>query len=72
LNKSNIGNFRNKGKTYQAHGNPTEALDHDFPIKELGKAAPFGVYKVFKNQGLVSAGVSCDTAVFAVESTTSP
>jgi hypothetical protein len=43
-------------------------LDHDFPIKELGKATPFGVYNIFKNQGFVSVGLSCDTAVFAVES----
>ena len=66
--KENIGNFKNNGKTYQPHGNPIEVLDHDFPIKELGKATPFGVYNIFKNQGFVSVGVSCDTAVFAVES----
>jgi hypothetical protein len=66
--KENIENFRNKGKTYQTYGSPIEALDHDFLLKELGKATPFGVYKVFKNRGFVSAGISGDTAVFAVES----
>jgi hypothetical protein len=65
--KENIGNFKNNGKTYQLHGNPIEVLDHDFPIKELGKATPFGVYNIFKNQGFVSVGISCDTAAFAVE-----
>jgi hypothetical protein len=66
--KENIGNFKNNGKTYQPHKTPTEVLDHDFPIKELGKATPFGVYNVYKNQGFVNVGVSSDTAVFAVES----
>jgi hypothetical protein len=66
--KENIGNFKNKGKTYKEHGKPIEALDHDFPLKELGKVTPFGVYNSFKNQGLVSVGISSDTAVFAVES----
>jgi hypothetical protein len=66
--KEHIGNFKNKGGTYQPHGNPIEVLDHDFPLKELGKATPFGVYNVFKNQGFVSVGIISDTAVFAVES----
>jgi hypothetical protein len=66
--KENVGNFKNNGKTYQLHGNPIEVLDHDFPIKELGKVTPFGVYNIFKNQGFVSVGISCDTAAFAVES----
>ena len=43
-------------------------LDHDFPIKELGKATPYGVYDIFKNEGFVSVGISKDTAEFAVES----
>ena len=66
--KENIGNFKNNGQTYQPHKTPVEVLDHDFPLKELGKATPFGVYDIFKNQGFVSVGLSCDTAVFAVES----
>ena len=66
--KENIGNFKNNGRTYQPQGNPIEVLDHDFPIKELGKVTPFGVYNIFKNQGFVSVGISYDTAVFAVES----
>ena len=65
--KEKIGNFKNDGKTYQKHGNPIEVLDHDFPIKKLGKATPYGVYNIFKNQGFVSVGISGDTAAFAVE-----
>jgi hypothetical protein len=66
--KESIGNFKNNGKTYRLSGNPIKVLDHDFPIKELGKGTPFGVYDIFKNQGFVSVGISSDTAVFAVES----
>ncbi|MCL2643617.1 MAG: ISAzo13 family transposase, partial [Candidatus Bathyarchaeota archaeon] len=66
--KENIGNFKNNGQTCQPQGTPVETLDHDFPIEELGKATPYGVYDVFKNRGFVSVGLSCDTAVFAVES----
>ena len=66
--KENLGNFKNNGQTYQEEKNPTLVLDHDFPIKELGKATPYGIYNIFKNQGFVSVGISHDTASFAVES----
>ena len=66
--KENIGNFKNGGKTYRPHKTPIEVLDHDFPVKELGKATPFGVYNIYKNQGFVNVGLSSDTAAFAVES----
>ena len=66
--KEKIGNFKNEGKTYQPYKTPIEVLDHDFPIKELGKATPYGVYDIFKNNGFVNVGLSADTATFAVES----
>jgi hypothetical protein len=66
--KENIGNFKNNGRSYQPKRTPTEVLDHDFPLAELGKATPFGVYNIYKNQGFVNVGLSSDTAVFAVES----
>jgi len=65
--KEKIGNFKNNGRTYQRKETPIEVLDHDFPIPELGKATPFGVYNIFKNRGFVSVGISADTASFAVE-----
>jgi hypothetical protein len=66
--KENLGNFKNNGYTYQKFKTPLEVLDHDFPIEELGKATPFGVYDVFRNRGFVNVGLGCETAVFAVES----
>ena len=41
-------------------------MDHDFPLPELGKAAPYGVYDIGANEGFVSVGISADTAQFAV------
>jgi hypothetical protein len=66
--KENIGNFKNNGRTYREKKTPLEVLDHDFPIAELGKATPFGVYDIFRNRGFVNVGISSDTAMFAVES----
>ena len=66
--KENIGNFKNNGQTYQPHKTPVKVLNHDFPIPELGKATPYGIYNIFENQGFVNVGLSCETAAFAVES----
>jgi hypothetical protein len=66
--KEKLGNFKNNGQTYQPHKLPVEVLDHDFQLKELGKATPYGVYDVFRNKGFVNVGLSAETAVFAVES----
>ncbi|MDR0631714.1 MAG: ISAzo13 family transposase [Holosporaceae bacterium] len=66
--KEFVGNFKNNGKEYHKIGAPTEVRDHDFPIQELGKATPYGIYDIFKNEGFVNVGVSNDTAEFAVES----
>ncbi len=41
---------------------------HDFADKELGKAAPYGVFDVANTVGWVNVGISHDTAAFAVES----
>ena len=66
--KENIGEFKNDGQTYQEKGKPVLVLDHDFPLPENGKAAPYGIYDIGKNQGFVNVGISADTAQFAVES----
>jgi hypothetical protein len=66
--KENIGNFKNNGREYHKSGEAPKVLDHDFPIKELGKATPYGVYDIFKNEGFVNVGISKDTAEFAVGS----
>jgi len=66
--KENIGNFKNPGQEYRRTKDPRKVLDHDFPIKKLGKIAPYGVYNLNHNVGFVNVGISSDTAEFAVES----
>jgi len=66
--KENIGNFKNNGSEYQKAKNPVRVLDHDFPLKDSGKATPYGVYDIGKNKGFVNVGISSDTAEFAANS----
>ena len=66
--KELVGNFKNAGAEYRAKNNPQKVLDHDFPLKELGKVAPYGVYDLNRNEGFVNLGISHDTSEFAVES----
>lgn len=66
--KELVGNYRNAGKTYRKKGQPLEVKVHDFVDKELGKAIPYGVYDLARNQGWVNVGCDHDTAAFAVES----
>ena len=49
-------------------GNPTQLLDHDFPLPEKGKAIPYGVYDLLQNEDFVNVGITSDTAEFAVAS----
>lgn len=66
--KELIGKYRNGGQEWQPEGSPEPALVHDFIDRELGKAIPYGVYDVGRNEGWVSVGRDHDTAEFAVES----
>ena len=66
--KENIGNFKNNGTGYRKSKDPRKVWDHDFPVEELGKISPYGVYNVNNNIGFVNVGTSHDTAEFAVES----
>ena len=66
--KELVGNFKNSGVEYSKSGHPVKVCDHDWEDKELGKAAPFGIYDLGYNEGYVNVGVSSDTAEFAVAS----
>ena len=64
--KERVGDFKNNGREWREKGSPEEVRVHDFLIKELGRATPYGVYDLADNTGWVSVGMSCDTAAFAV------
>ena len=66
--KENVGNFKNNGSEYRPIKDPRQVLDHDFPLKELGKVSPYGVYVLNDNTGFVNLGTSHDTPEFAGES----
>jgi hypothetical protein len=66
--KELVGEFKNVGQEWQPKGKPEEVKVHDFPDKRLGKAIPYGVYDLARNEGWVSVGIDHDTARFAAAS----
>jgi len=65
--KELVGDFKNAGREWRPKGDFEEVRVHDFLIKELGRAVPYGVYDLAANEGWVSVGVDSDTAAFAVQ-----
>lgn len=64
--KELVGDFKNSGREWRPQGRPEGVRVHDFLIPELGRANPYGVYDLSRNQGWVSVGTDHDTAAFAV------
>ena len=65
--KELVGRFKNVGREWRPKGDPEVVNVHDFPSMADGKAVPYGIYDVGRNEGFVSVGVTKDTAEFAVE-----
>jgi len=65
--KELVGDFKNAGQAWRPQGEPEEVRVHDFLIKELGRAVPYGIYDLASNAGWVSVGMNHDTAAFAVQ-----
>ncbi len=66
--KELVGEFKNVGAEWQPQGEPEQVNVHDFPAKGLGKAIPYGVYDLARNEGWVSVGIDHATAQFAAAS----
>jgi hypothetical protein len=66
--KELIGDFKNGGAEWQPKGTPEKTLVHDFPGDAAGKAIPYGVYDMARNEAWVSVGRDHDTPAFAVAS----
>ena len=64
--KELVGNFKNPGREWRPPGTPEPVRVHDFIIPAQGKAIPYGVYDLGRNEGWVSVGIDHDTARFAV------
>jgi hypothetical protein len=66
--KELIGEFKNAGREWQPKGKPDTALVHDFPQDAMGKAIPYGIYDMGRNEAWVNVGRDHDTPAFAVAS----
>jgi hypothetical protein len=62
--KALIGNFRHAGQV--GCQRPEEVNVHDFLTDAPGRAVPYGIYEVQRQQGAVYVGTSADTPEFAV------
>ena len=66
--KELVGDFKNAGREWQPRATPEKALVHDFPGDAIGKAIPYGVYDMARNEAWVNVGRDHDTPQFAVAS----
>ena len=66
--KELIGRFKNPGKVWCDQ--PIKVKDHDFRSEAIGIAAPYGIYDLSINSGVLIVGQSADTPEFAVSSIT--
>ena len=66
--KELIGNYKNNGQRWLPKGKPIEVNTHDFPDPGLGKAIPYGMFDLGRNEGYVNVGINHDTGEFAVAS----
>jgi len=65
--KELIGNYKNGGVEWQEIKRPVEVNVYDFLNEAWGKAVPYGVYDITRNEGWVNVGIDKDTAEFAVQ-----
>jgi hypothetical protein len=66
--KELVGDFKNAGREWQPMGEPVPVRVHDFIDTDLGKAIPYGIYDLGRNEGWVNVGIDHDTPEFAVAS----
>ncbi len=66
--KELVGDFKNAGREWQPARTPEPVRVHDFPGDAVGKAIPYGVYDMARNEAWVSVGRDHDTPAFAVAS----
>ena len=63
-----VGDFKNGAREWQPKGQPEQSLVHDFPQDSAGKAIPYGIYDMGRNEAWVNVGRDHDTPAFAVAS----
>ena len=48
--KELVGDFKNADREWQPKGHPEKSLVHDFPQDAAGKAIPYGIYDMGRNE----------------------
>ena len=66
--KELVGDFKNAGREWQPKHSPDTTLVHDFSQDATGKAIPYGIYDMGRNEAWVNVGRDHDTPAFAVAS----
>ena len=66
--KELVGEFKNAGRRWTRKSKAEEVNVYDYESLSKGKAVPYGIYEIIKNNGFVNVGISTDTAEFAVNS----
>ena len=66
--KELVGNLANAGRQWQPKATPPAVRVQDFPSDAEGKAIPYGVVDMARNEAWVSVGCDHDTPTFAVAS----
>jgi transposase len=66
--KELIGNFKTSGREWHPQGQAPRVNAYDFPDMAEGKAIPYGVYDLARDEGWVNVGTDHDTPEFAVQS----
>jgi hypothetical protein len=61
-----VGGFKNAGQKWRPKETPEKVQVHDFPDDAIGKAIPYGVYDMARNEAWVSIGQDHDTPAFVV------
>ncbi len=64
--KELVGGFKKGGRAWRPKRDPERVRVHDFVIPTQGKAIPYGVYDLSRNEGWVRVGITHDTAQVAV------
>jgi hypothetical protein len=60
--KELVGNFKNAGRCWRRQAR--DVFDHDFPSWAIGRAIPFGIYDIARNEGYMVVGTSRETPQF--------